>query len=75
MSVDQVEARERSRPLIPLPRIVATVRSQQPFASMQYLGGPEFDPVRNIYRLKFLDGRRLVVVLVDARTGQFVVAR
>ena len=35
---------------------------------MQYLG-PEYDPGPQVYRLKFLDGDRVIFVDVDARTG------
>ncbi len=36
--------------------------------NMQYLG-PEYDPGPQVYRLKFLDGDRVIFVDVDARTG------
>ncbi len=35
---------------------------------MQYLG-PEYDPVAMAYRLKFINGGRVVFVDVDARSG------
>ena len=35
---------------------------------MQYLG-PEYDPVAQVYRLKFIDRDRVIFVDVDARTG------
>ncbi len=35
---------------------------------MQYLG-PEYDPGPQVYRLKFLNGDRVIFVDVDARTG------
>ncbi len=38
---------------------------------MQYLG-PEYDPAAMVYRLKFLDGARVIFVDVDARSGQIV---
>lgn len=34
----------------------------------QYLG-PEFDPVAQVYRLKFIKKGRVVIVDVDGRTG------
>jgi len=39
--------------------------------SMQYLG-PEYDPTAMAYRLKFIQGGRVVFVDVDARTGQIL---
>jgi len=36
---------------------------------MQYLG-PEYDPTAMAYRLKFIQGGRVVFVDVDARTGR-----
>lgn len=38
---------------------------------MQYLG-PEYDPTAMAYRLKFIQGGRVVFVDVDARTGQIL---
>jgi uncharacterized membrane protein YkoI len=38
-------------------------------AGMQYLG-PEYQPASKVYRLKFIDDGRVVVVHVDARTGR-----
>jgi uncharacterized membrane protein YkoI len=35
---------------------------------MQYLG-PEYDPGAQVYRLKFINGDRVIFVDVDARTG------
>lgn len=35
---------------------------------MQYLG-PEYDPTAQVYRLKFIDGDRVIFVDVDGRTG------
>lgn len=35
---------------------------------MQYLG-PEYDPGAQVYRLKFINGERVIFVDVDARTG------
>ena len=37
-----------------------------------YLGGPQFDAARMVYKLKFMDGSQVVVVYVDARTGRIV---
>jgi uncharacterized membrane protein YkoI len=38
---------------------------------MQYLG-PEYDPIAMAYRLKFIDGKRLWFVDVDARSGRII---
>jgi hypothetical protein len=35
---------------------------------MQYLG-PEYDPSAQVYRLKFIDGNRVIFVDIDGRTG------
>ena len=40
-------------------------------SGMQYLG-PEYDPIAMAYRLKFIDGRRLYFVDVDARSGRII---
>lgn len=55
-----------------LSAIIDDVQSVQPYKSMDYLGGVEFDSTKLIYRLKFMDGRRVVFVYVDARTGRIV---
>lgn len=52
--------------------IIDDVQSVQPYKSMDYLGGVEFDSTKFIYRLKFMDGRRVVFVYVDARTGRII---
>jgi len=58
--------------VVPLNRLIADVRSRAPYSEMEYLGGPQFDAGRMIYALKFMDGRQLVIVYVDARTGRIV---
>lgn len=58
--------------VIPLNRLVAEVRSRPPYSDMTYLGGPQFDARQMVYSLKFMDGSRVVVVYVDARTGRIV---
>lgn len=58
--------------VIPLNRLVADVRSRAPYSDMTYLGGPQFDARQMVYALKFMDGSRVVVVYVDARTGRIV---
>ena len=58
--------------VVPLGKLIADVRSRSPYRDMTYLGGPQFDPERMIYKLKFMDGSQVVVVYVDARTGRIV---
>jgi hypothetical protein len=57
---------------LPLGRLVAMVQARAPYRDMVYLGGPKFDPRSNRYELKFLDGSKVIVVVVDARTGRVV---
>lgn len=52
--------------------IIDDVQSIQPYKSMDYLGGVEFDSTKFVYRLKFMDGKRVVFVYVDARTGRII---
>ena len=58
--------------VVPLGKLISDVRSRSPYRDMTYLGGPQFDPQRMIYTLKFMDGSQVVVVYVDARTGRIV---
>ncbi len=58
--------------VIPLNRLIADIRSRPPYSDMTYLGGPQFDAARMVYKLKFMDGSQVVVVYVDARTGRIV---
>lgn len=58
--------------VIPLNKLVADIRSRPPYKDMTYLGGPQFDAGRMLYKLKFMDGSQVVVVYVDARTGRIV---
>lgn len=58
--------------VMPLNRLVAEVRSRPPYNGMTYLGGPQYDSRRMIYTLKFMDGSRVVMVYVDARSGRVV---
>lgn len=58
--------------VIPLNRLIADVRSRAPYKDMNYLGGPQYDARQMIYALKFMDGSKVVVVYVDARTGRIV---
>lgn len=38
----------------------------------EYLGPQKFDPVRGTYDLKFIDGGKVINVVVDARTGKII---
>jgi hypothetical protein len=50
----------------PLREIEGTVVPRM--RGMQYLG-PEYDPTAQVYRLKFINGNRVIFVDVDGRTG------
>ena len=58
--------------VVPVGKLIADIRSRPPYDDMTYLGGPQFDAGRMIYKLKFMDGSQVVVVYVDARTGRIV---
>lgn len=52
-----------------LPEIEAIIVPRM--RGMQYLG-PEYDPAAQVYRLKFINGSRVIFVDVDARTGNII---
>ena len=52
-----------------LPEIEAIIVPRM--RGMQYLG-PEYDPGAQVYRLKFINGSRVIFVDVDARTGNVI---
>lgn len=56
----------------PLPEIVARVQATPPYNTMDYIGVAGFQVRRMIYVLRFIDGRQVVVVHVDARSGRIV---
>ena len=56
----------------PLPEIVAQVQSTPPYNSMDYIGVAGFQVRQRIYILRFIDGRQVVVVHVDARSGRII---
>ena len=58
--------------VMPLGRLVAMVQARAPYRDMTYLGGPQFDARTMRYGLKFLDGSKVIVVIVDARTGRIL---
>jgi hypothetical protein len=57
---------------IPLPQIVAGLQAMEPYRDMRYIGVERFDPRTGIYVLRFLNGRQIVVVHVDGRSGRIV---
>jgi hypothetical protein len=57
---------------IPLPQIVAGLQAMEPYRDMRYIGIERFDPRTGIYALRFLNGRQIVVVHVDGRTGRIL---
>lgn len=56
----------------PLPEIVARVQSTPPYNTMDYIGVESFQVRQRIYVLRFIDGRQVVAVHVDARSGRIV---
>ena len=58
--------------VLPLGKLVAMVQARPPYRDMVYLGGPQFDARAMRYGLKFLDGNKVIIVFVDARTGKIV---
>ncbi len=60
------------RRMVPLPVIVAHLQSTPPFNAMDYIGVERFDTSRGLYALRFLNGRQLIVVVVDGFTGRVV---
>lgn len=58
--------------VLPLGRLVAMIQARAPYRNMTYLGGPQYDERNMRYGLKFLDGNKVIVVFVDARTGKVV---
>ena len=56
----------------PLPEIVARVQATPPYRSMDYIGVAGFEQRQMIYTLRFIDGRQVVVVQVDARSGRII---
>jgi uncharacterized membrane protein YkoI len=68
---EQNEAREdmKAGRIKRLPEIEAIIVPRM--RGMQYLG-PEYDPVAQVYRLKFINRDRVIFVDVDARTGNVI---
>lgn len=56
----------------PLPEIVARVQATPPYSSMDYIGVAGFDERQLVYLLRFINGRQVIVVHVDARSGRII---
>ena len=56
----------------PLPEIVARVQATPPYDEMDYIGVAGFEVREMVYLLRFIDGRQVVVVHVDARSGRII---
>ena len=71
---EQSEMEDRPPPQAtrPLPELVARVQSTPPYDAMDYIGVAGFETRTMVYVLRFLDGRQVVVVRVDARTGRII---
>ena len=69
---DSARAAAEQGQVLPLGRLVAMVQARSPYRDMVYLGGPQFDARAMRYGLKFLDGNKVIIVFVDARTGKIV---
>ncbi len=69
---DQAVAREaaNSGTQLSLANIVAMVQRQPQFRNLTFLGGADYNERTKSYRLKFMDGKRVVFVDVDARNGR-----
>jgi hypothetical protein len=57
---------------LPLPMIVAGLQAMHPYRGMRYIGIERFDQRTGIYSLRFLNGRQILVVQVDGRTGRII---
>jgi uncharacterized membrane protein YkoI len=65
---EQEKAREQTRSGQELKLRDIESRVLPRMKGMEYLG-PEYDPEAKVYRLKFINGGRVIFVDVDARTG------
>ena len=71
-AVEAGDERPSSNQTRPLPEIVASVQAVPPYNQMDYIGVAGFEMRSMVYVLRFLDGRQVVVVHVDARSGRIV---
>lgn len=71
-SVEADDERPSPNQTRPLPEIVARVQATPPYSQMDYIGVAGFEMRSMVYVLRFLDGRQVVVVHVDARSGRIV---
>lgn len=70
--VERPDVRPLPNQTRPLPEIVAQVQATPPYNSMDYIGLAGFESRSLVYVLRFLDGRQVVVVHVDARSGRIL---
>lgn len=70
--LDRNDVRPLPNQTRPLPEIVAQVQATPPYSSMDYIGLAGFESRSLVYVLRFLDGRQVVVVHVDARSGRIL---
>jgi hypothetical protein len=54
----------------PLPELIARLRALPGYRSMDYIGVERFEADTSTYVLRFLNGRQIVTVHMDARTGR-----
>mgnify|MGYP006915170730 CR=1 FL=1 len=69
---DEQDFRPAPNQTRPLPEIVASVQSVPPYNDMDYIGVAGFEVQSMSYVLRFLDGRQVVAVRVDARSGRIL---
>ena len=69
---DMAQGRPLPNQTRPLPEIVAQVQATPPYRDMDYIGLSGFESRTMVYVLRFLDGRQVVVVQVDARSGRIL---
>lgn len=70
--VAQDDDRPQPNQTRPLPEIVARVQATPPYSGMDYIGLSGFEARTMVYVLRFLDGRQVVIVHVDARSGRIL---
>jgi hypothetical protein len=54
----------------PLPELIASLRATPGYRTMDYIGVERFESDTGTYVLRFLNGRRIVTVHMDARSGR-----
>jgi len=71
-SFDSPNRRPQPNQTRPLPEIVANVQATPPYNQMDYIGVAGFEMRSMTYQLRFINGRQVVVVIVDARSGRII---